>query len=80
MNNRTILTIVEPLLASVTFIEQVNIWVKVLCGISTLVVAYFAVRSYISKKRLDDIQLKIDKQRLAKMEAEYLEKFKGNGI
>lgn len=76
MKHRTILTIVEPLLAVVTFIEQVNDFVKLACGVSTLVVAFFAIRAYSIKYKIDQTQLRIDQAKLAKMEAEYLDRYK----
>ena len=76
MNSRKLLTVAEPLLASVSLIEDINFLIKILCGISTLLVTIFAIRAYIAHERLAQVQRKIDRQRLARMEAEYLELFK----
>lgn len=73
---RRLLVAVEPILGSVPFIDEVNIWIKALCGVSTLTVAFFAVRSYVVKYKLDQLDKKIKEQRLARMEADYLEKYK----
>jgi hypothetical protein len=76
MDHKRILIALEPILASIAIYEQINIWLRILCGISTLIVAFFVIRAHVIKHRIDKVTLKINEQKLAKMEFDYLNKFK----
>ena len=62
--------ILTSLLGSITFIDALDITVRVIAGVATVTVAFIQWRSYQSRKRLEDIQYKIELEKLNKLKNE----------
>lgn len=50
--------IVPTLLGAVTFVDAVDITLRLIAGIASVIAAYWAVRSYRARVRLDEEKLK----------------------
>lgn len=50
--------IVPTLLGAVTFVDAVDITLRVIAGIASVIAAYWAVRSYRARVRLDEEKLR----------------------
>lgn len=50
--------IVPTLLGAVTFVDAVDITLRVIAGIASVITAYWAVRAYRARVRLDEEKLR----------------------
>lgn len=57
-------TALNILLTGASFLESLDVSLRILCGLASLVLFFFAVRSHISKKRLNDLEIKIKQEEL----------------
>jgi hypothetical protein len=64
--------IASIVLAILPWLDYLEVWIRIGSGMAAMVVGVFAVRAYISKKKLTDIEGKIK-------QAEFNERFKQNG-
>lgn len=62
----------QMVLAGASFLDSLDVSIRILCGLASLVLFFFAIRAHISKTRLTDLEHKIK-------EAEMNERFKSNG-
>lgn len=54
-----VLAFLEGILVFVAWLDYVDVTVRIVSGLAAVVVAYYAARAYMSKKRLTDIEAKI---------------------
>lgn len=57
-------TVFNLVLTAASFLEPLDVALRILCGIASLVLFYFALRAHISKKRLHDLEMKIKQEEL----------------
>lgn len=62
----------QMVLTGLSFLESLDVGIRILCGLASLVLFYFAIRSHISKRKLTDLEHKIK-------EAELRDRYKSNG-
>ena len=55
-----------------SFMDSLDLGLRILCGITSLILFYFAIRAHISKKRLSDLEYRI-------RERDLNERIKSNG-
>lgn len=62
----------QIVLTGATFMDTLDGSIRVLCGLASLVLFFFAIRAHISKTRLTDLEHKIK-------EKELQDRFRSNG-
>lgn len=67
-----LLTLLEGVFVLIAWLDYVDVTVRIVSGLAAVVVAVFAIRAYISKKKLTDLEAKIKQE-------EFNQRFKNNG-
>ena len=57
-------TALNIILTGASFLESLDVGLRVLCGITSLILFYFAIRAHVSKKRLSDLEYRIKEHEL----------------
>ena len=73
--NAKLLTALNAFLLAASWVEIIDVSLRIASGLGALVVAYFAVQAYRSNKKLSDYKLKKEQEE----DAAKVEKVKQNG-